>query len=192
MSRSCPVVMVTPSLSDPGGIASVVAAYRDSELATRWDIRVVETVRGQGAWRHVHGWLGVLRACWTIAAEGSCLVHVHMSFGGSFWRKACVLAWARALGRPSVLHLHGSRFHTWATSGSATRQRTVRRVFAMPDAVVVLSASWAERVRQFAGRADAVVLPNPAVVPPTVSQGRTDGPWCSSAVWENARASTSW
>ena len=39
----------------------------------------------------------------------------------------------------------------------------------------VLSASWAERVREFAGRADAMVLANPAVVPPTVSQGRADG-----------------
>jgi len=177
MSRGCSVVMVTPSLSDPGGIASVVSAYLDSELAKRWDVRVIETVRGQGAGRHLRGWLGVLKACWTITADQSCLVHVHMSFGASFWRKACVLKLAKALGRPCVLHLHGSRFHTWATSGSSTRERAVRRVFAMPDAVVVLSASWAERVSQFAGRGNAVVLPNPAVVPPAVSQGRAHGRW---------------
>jgi len=176
MTRQCTVIIVAPSLSDPGGIASVVSAYMASDLPDRRSVQVVETVRGRGVRRHVRGWLGVVRALWAIAEERSCLVHVHMSFGGSFWRKAAIIAWAKLLRRPALLHLHGSRFHTWATSGTAVRRMAVRRVFGMADCVVVLSRSWAERVSGFAGRDDAVVLPNPALVPERASSGRDGGP----------------
>ena len=176
MKDRCTIVMVTPGLSDPGGIASVVSAYLGSDLAKRWQLRVVETVRGQGFLRHLRGWSGVLRACFVVGAERHCVVHVHMSSGGSFWRKACVLSWSRMLDRRCILHLHGSRFHTWALSGGAFRRSAVRRVFAMPDEVVVLSESWARRVSEFSGRQEAVVLPNPATVPEAVSVGRMDGP----------------
>jgi len=172
MSRRCPVVMVTPALSDQGGIASVVTSYFESPLAQEWDITLIETVRGRGVLRHVRGLIGVVKACNAIARRDRCLVHVHMSFGGSFWRKACVIAFARRLGRPTILHLHGSKFASWAVGAGSVRSSAVRRVFGMADTVVVLSESWRCLVAEFAGRDDGIVVPNPVAIPDATSTGR--------------------
>lgn len=171
MSERHEVIMVSPGIAEKGGISSVVRSLMDSELATTWRIRQIDTVRGAGLLRHLHGLVGVVRALLAVAYRPSVVVHVHMSYGGSFWRKAVVLAAARAWGRGSVLHLHGSRFHTWAASGTTIRARAVRRVFSWPDAVVVLSASWADRVREFSGREDCVIVPNPVTIPTGISSG---------------------
>jgi len=172
VTRGCKIIMVTPSLTDQGGIASVVTSYAESSLARDWDVQLIETVRGAGVVRHLHGIGGVIRACVAVARNKSCLVHVHMSYGGSFWRKGAVIAFAHILKRRSVLHLHGSRFHTWATGGSSFRSSAVKRVFGMADKVVVLSESWRALVAQFAERADGVVVPNPVTIPADVSTGR--------------------
>jgi len=156
---------VTPSLADRGGIASVVSTYAESELADRFRLVVCETVRGAGIGRVARGTVGVVRAALKVAVTPGCVVHVHMSAGGSFWRKSVVLWTAHLLGRRSVLHLHGSRFHVWAIGGSRARAGAVRRVFSWPDAVIVLSESWRERVCSFSRRCDGVVVPNPVPIP---------------------------
>lgn len=174
--RSSPhVIMVTPSPEDKGGIASVVTALMGSELSRRNTITVVSTVSGSGVLRHVRGWSGVLRACWLTASDPDALVHVHMSYGMSFWRKSAVLLTARIFHRPSILHLHGSRFHTWAADGGPIRRWCVKRAFSLCTVVVVLSRSWAQRVEEFSGRSDAVVVANPVAVPGELTTGASSG-----------------
>lgn len=168
MSR---VVVVTPSLSEPGGIASVVNSHLRSSLAEHFDLHVVETVRGSGPVRHVRGVWGVIKACAEVMRPSTCLVHVHMSVGASFWRKAAVLAVARGARKPTVLHLHGGRFPGWVSAGAAARARRVARVFARADVVVVLSETWVETVARVTGRANAVVVHNPVDAPALPSDG---------------------
>ncbi len=170
MAERHTIIHVTPSLADKGGIASVVSTYSESTLASRYRLVVCETVRGSGIGRVARGGIGVLRAAARVLGTRGCLVHVHMSSGGSFWRKTVVLWVARLAGRRSILHLHGSRFHAWAEGGSRLRAMAVRRVFGWPDAVIVLSESWRDRVCGFSGRCDGMVVPNPVIVPKEPSQ----------------------
>ncbi len=163
------IVVITPALSEPGGIASVVSAHLRSPLALRYRLEVIETVRGQGLWRHVRGAWGVIRGCIAAVAPSTCLLHVHASVGASFWRKATVIQVARLAGKPTLLHLHGGRFVRWVEAGGEARKRRVSRVFASADAVAVLSDTWGATVEGLTGRRDAVVLPNPVDIP--VSSG---------------------
>lgn len=165
------VIVVTPSPRDKGGIASVVNALMGSTLPSRYAIRVVSTVSGSGIMRHLRGWGGVARACGLIASTPGAIVHVHMSYGMSFWRKAVVVFAARVFRRPSIVHLHGSRFHSWVASGGPVRRVGVRSTFRGCTMVVVLSESWARRVEAFSGRRDCVVLPNPVAIPDSPTSG---------------------
>ncbi len=167
------VIMIGPSIDDPGGIASVLQSYISSDLPRLVDLVLIETARGRGLFRHLRGLVGTARAIAAAVSTPGAIVHVHMSFGGSFWRKSAVLIAAHLAGRSTMLHLHGSRFHTWAAAG-ALRRRMVRYVFGLSDVIVVLSQSWAERVRALSGRSDAVVLENPVGIPAHVSSGRGD------------------
>jgi hypothetical protein len=114
---------------------------------------------------HSHWRSGLLtaRALLTVLTlpRGSA-VHVHLSQGGSFARKAVILsgAWARGLRR--VVTIHGPDFEGFATA----HPRLVARVLGMASAVTVLSEPDLALVRELAPRTPSEVLLNPMQIAP--------------------------
>ena len=68
---------------------------------------------------------------WKLKRRGEVdLLHINLAAGGSAIRKAFLARFARRLGVPYVLHLHGSRFHQfWPSAGPYVRN-LVDRMFA--------------------------------------------------------------
>lgn len=165
MSGGRALLVVTPRLDAPGGIASVVNTLLAGGLRDRYDCRVVETVgSGSAPTRAVQSVAGMAAAVMSVARlpERS-VVHLHMSHGGSFTRKSLIARFARLRGHRVVLHVHGSRFHLFA--GDPRRVVRVRGALEAADRVVVLSATWAERIRVLAPAARVQVIENPVVIP---------------------------
>ena len=48
------------------------------------------------------------------------ILHINLSTHGSTYRKIALAAWARALGVPYVLHLHGGRYERFLEASSPT------------------------------------------------------------------------
>lgn len=164
MSTSSRVLMVGPSLSAAGGITSVMKTLLESGLSDRFEIQVVSTTGfGTGVISRLREVALVLAACVAVLS-GRPLVHLHMSSRGSFLRKATILWWAKLWGRKTLIHLHGGKFHIFATQNPVTRL-LVRRTFCAADAVAVLSPEWQERIREITGREDIIVMPNPVFIP---------------------------
>lgn len=168
MSSPTRILMVGPSLSAAGGITSVMKTLVESGLADRFDIQVVATTGfGTGPLSRIRELGHVFMACAAVLS-GRPLVHLHMSSGGSFLRKAMILWWAKLWRRPTLIHLHGGKFHIFATQNPLTRW-LVRHTFCAADAVAVLSPEWCDRIRLITGRNDIIVLPNPVFVPSTTT-----------------------
>lgn len=90
------------------------------------------------------------------------LLHIHLSNGGSGYRKSVLGKLARALRIPYVLHLHGIQFREfWATTNPVLQKELVR-LHEGSARIIVLGQYWAgvilERVPAVADR--IVVLPN--------------------------------
>jgi phenylacetate-CoA ligase len=165
----CAVLEVGPERGGQGGIASVLRMYGESSLNTLFDMRFIAT---RSKRRGVLGWwdmvLGVGRACWAVIfLPGRVVVHVHMASNGSFARKSVVLLVARLRGRPTLLHLHGGQFADFAAGQGSVGRWFIREVFKSAQIVAVMSSQWQLWVKEWIGRDDAVVLPNPVVVPET-------------------------
>lgn len=169
------IIQVGPDLTAQGGVASVIRTYAESSLARDYDIRFATTWRpGKGVGVLAGQVNGVLSTTLKVVFyRGPLLVHVHMASRGSFWRKAVVLSAAMLRGRPTILHLHGGGFESFARSGSWLRRQSIRQIFANATVVAVLSPQWREKVAEFAARPDAIVLPNPVCVPSSRSCGST-------------------
>lgn len=168
MSSSTRVLMVGPSLSAAGGISSVMRTLVESDLSNRFDIQVVATTGfGTGPIARVREIGCVLSSCAAVLS-GRPIVHVHMSSRGSFLRKSTVLWWAKLWRRQTLIHLHGGKFHIFATQNPLT-QWLVRRTFRAADAVVVLSPEWQQRIHEITQRDDIIVLPNPVFIPATTT-----------------------
>jgi glycosyltransferase involved in cell wall biosynthesis len=167
------LLVVTPRLDAPGGIAAVVNTLLDGGLRAMYDCRVVETVgSGSAVTRGLQSAVGVAAALVSVARlPARSVVHLHMSHGGSFTRKVFIARFARLRGHRVVLHVHGSRFHIFAADpGRAVR---VRGALEAADRVVVLSATWARRIRAVAPAARTVVVENPIVLPAIDRPGAT-------------------
>ena len=86
---------------------AVIAALLRSPLAERYRFDAIPTYRDSQPLRRLLLFAGSLLALirW-CAGPGPRIVHVHMAARGSMYRKAAVVAVARAMQRPVVLHVH--------------------------------------------------------------------------------------
>jgi len=74
------------------------------------------------------------------------LLHINVAGGGSTYRKAALALWARALGVPYIVHLHGSRFReTWPTSAPVVGG-LLNALFTQSRRIVVLGKVWADYI----------------------------------------------
>lgn len=70
------------------------------------------------------------------------VVHINVAARGSTWRKILFGRVAGMLGRPVILHLHGSGYNEFYASLSPSLQSRVRSFFNCCSTVVVLSRFW--------------------------------------------------
>jgi len=146
----------------PGGMAEVVASLRRSGLFARYPTRLITTHRRTHLAGRLAIALGALaQLAWLLATFRVALVHAHVAMRGSFWRKALLLALARAFGVPTVVHLHGSTFvEFYERECGPLRRRLVRRTLERAAAVIALSEHWRAYLAGIVPAARVVVIPN--------------------------------
>lgn len=164
------VIMLGTAPGSAGGVAAVIAGYREAGLEQRW--RVVYLVT------HVDGTWGRKLLC-LVRAFGQflrallrhdvALVHAHSASRWSFRRKSLFLLLARWAGVPTVLHLHGGEFDRFYTRESTALGRAfIRHVLRRCDRIIVLSAQWQDFITDLVGSERVVCIGNGVPVPNVV------------------------
>jgi len=163
----------------PGGISAVVDAYRAAGLFDRWAVRYIAThEQGPSLSKLTTAGWALGRFAGLLLAGRVALVHVHMAFGASVWRKGVFVLLALLARRPVVTHVHGSDFVEFYTQGCGPVGKwLVRRLLERSDAVVALSSQWVASVHGIAGAAPVRRIWNPVVLgesPPRSRRGRDE------------------
>jgi len=142
-----------------GGMTQVVNAY----LRWRFDHAQVEVVVSRDGSRGIRAALVALRGAIELIRlpRRNSVVVVHLSNDGSFVREGALLVLASLRRLPTVAHLHGSRF----TSYAARRPRTVRRVLRRADRVITLSEETTRAVVPMVGEERVRLVPNAVPAP---------------------------
>lgn len=165
------VCMIVPGFDVKGGIASVVSGYRGSELEERYQIHYVQTYCDGGKGAKLCKALGSYAA---FARELICfkpdLIHVHSSFGASFYRKLPFIWLASALHIPVVNHVHGSEICRFYHTAPAWEKRLKKNTFSKCDQVIVLSDYWKERLSCIVEESKISVIPNYGNLLPTAAK----------------------
>ena len=116
--------MVVPSFTAKGGITSVVNGYRNSQLTEDYDVRFIETYcDGSVIQKTSKALSAYLKFIYTALFWKPNLVHVHSSFGGSFYRKALIIEIASLSKIPVVNHVHGADFDEFYRKKSQKRRK---------------------------------------------------------------------
>lgn len=157
------VVMIGPSLSSKGGVASVCAEYRRSGLFSRLGIVFLPSYESGGSLHKLGIALtSAARLVGLLARKRVALVHVHMATGASIWRKLVYCVIAATAGVPYVVHLHSGKLPEYFDERCGPVRRWLfSRLLKFSAAVLVLTNERKTWLLQRDLRAPAIeVLPN--------------------------------
>lgn len=160
------VCMIVPNEAVKGGIASVVNGYRGSELERRCRVTYIESYQDGSKWdklkKALKGYAAFRRL---LRKDRPDLVHIHSSFGPSFYRKMPFILWSASRKIPVVNHIHGAEFDVFYENASEAKKKRVRRVYGKCTRLVALSEEWAARLAQIVPRERIDILENYCRIP---------------------------
>lgn len=150
-----------PDPEELGGIATVLRTFDQHQIGGT--VRVYATWNQRGfastLWAVTQS---MLRLC---ALPRRAIVHVHLSYDGSFVREGAVVVVSSLLGRPTIANLHGGRFPEFA----ARHRWLARFVLRRASVVCPLTDEADAIVRSLDPAIRCQVIGNPVPVPGTIS-----------------------
>lgn len=174
------VCMVVPDRNVKGGIASVVNGYREQGFGNGYEIIYVESYCDGSRWKKLRkalkGYAAFLRV---LRSRKPDLVHIHSSFGPSFYRKIPFIYMASFKKIPIINHIHGAEFDAFYRKASPRKQKLVRKVYEKCRMLIALSDEWRGNLEMIVAPERITVLENycrlPGELPPEVSAGNMPG-----------------
>lgn len=160
------VCMIVPDAAVKGGISAVVNGYRGSALESRYRVTYIESYRDGSKWdklwKALKSYLVFRRLLKTDRPD---LVHIHSSFGPSFYRKMPFILWSASRRIPVVNHIHGAEFDVFYEKASEAKKRRIQKVYGKCARLVALSEEWAGRLAEIVPRDRIDILENYCKIP---------------------------
>ena len=155
------ICMIVPEREVKGGIASVVSRYYESSLNDEYMVTYLTSYRDGTKVQKLGKALSCYRAFQKLLrTDPPDLVHVHSSFGPSFYRKLPLIRMAKKKGIPVVNHIHGSDLEGLYYGRGEARRNLIRETYEGCDRLIVLSDHWKEELLKIAPKADIRVISN--------------------------------
>ena len=160
------ICMIVPNPGVKGGIASVVNGYRGSLLEQQHEIVYVESYRDGTKWQKLwKAFSGYVSFLWQILSNRPDVVHIHSSFGPSFYRKIPFIYLSCFYRIPVVNHIHGAEFDSFYQNASPGKKRQVQKVYGKCSRLIVLSQEWKTLIAQIVPEDRIDVLENYCILP---------------------------
>lgn len=159
------ICMVVPSFSAKGGIAAVVSGYRGSELEKRFKIKYIETYcDGSYIKKTIKAITSYMIFIKELLIRKPDIVHIHSSFGASFYRKALFIKLAAMKGMPVINHIHGADFDDFYKNRSAKTKNKIRLLYDKCDILIALSDEWKKNLSELVPENKINIIENYSVI----------------------------
>jgi glycosyltransferase involved in cell wall biosynthesis len=156
-------LMLGPDPSAQGGIASVIAVYRQARLIDGIETEFLPTFRtGRPLVRLWVALSALMRVTRWLLYGRVRLLHVHVAQRTSFYRKSLFVALAGFFGVPVILHLHSGEFEEfYERHCGPLRQAYVRWVLRRASVLIALSGARAQWLARTVPGVRVEVIHNP-------------------------------
>lgn len=162
MKRVC---MVVPNRMVKGGIAAVVNGYRGSQLEKDYEITYVESYKdGSKFDKLLKGICGYFHFAYVLMFHKPDLVHIHSSFGPSFYRKMPFIYMASWRKIPIVNHIHGADFDEFYVNAPEEKKAKIKKIYSKCNILIALSGEWKERLSQIVSEDRIEIIENYSVL----------------------------
>lgn len=160
------ICMIVPQADVKGGIATVVNGYRKLGIGKEYDLSFVESYcDGSKAKKLKKACSGYGKFVKELLFHKPDIVHIHSSFGPSFYRKLPFIYLARWRGIRIINHIHGAEFDAFYVQASKRKRKWIEKAYAQCDVLVVLSEEWKERIGTIVSADKIEVIENYCHIP---------------------------
>ena len=155
------VCMIVPNPMVKGGIAAVVNGYRGSQLEKDYEITYVESYKdGSKFEKLMKGVCSYFRFAGVLLFYKPDVVHIHSSFGPSFYRKMPFIYMASWANIPIVNHIHGADFDNFYVNASEEKKEKIKKVYNKCSLLIALSDEWKVRLSQIVPNEKITIIEN--------------------------------
>jgi glycosyltransferase involved in cell wall biosynthesis len=98
------------------------------------------------------------------------IVHIHMSYKGSFIRKYQIHKLCKKYGIPDIIHLHGSEFKKWYDASGDNMKKKIRILLRECDRFIVLGDKWNSIIKKIEPETKTVIVQNTVKIPESTVQ----------------------
>lgn len=161
------ILMLGNDSSVRGGITSVISQL----LAHDWSTENVEMkfIPTYVETNNVKKILFFMKALGKIKKEFKAnkpdVVHMHMSYKGSFTRKYILHNLCKNNRIPDVIHLHGSEFKKWFDESDNKKKEQIRTLLRESASFIVLGEKWNQIVKEIEPNTNTLVVSNTVHIP---------------------------
>lgn len=159
------ICMVVQAPMTKGGIAAVVNGYRGSQLEKDYKIIYVESYKdGSKLTKLLKGIKGYFYFAKILLVDKPTLVHIHSSFGASFYRKIPFIYMASWAKLPIINHIHGADFDEFYVNASEKKKKCIKKIYGKCSKLIALSVEWSERLSQIVPTEKIEVIENYSIL----------------------------
>lgn len=161
------VLMLGNDPSVKGGITSVISQL----LAHDWnsegiDMKFIPTYVETNNVRKILFFVKALRRInKELKTNRPDVVHMHMSYKGSFTRKFFLHKLCKKNNIPDIIHLHGSEFKKWFDESDDKKKEQIQTLLKESAGFIVLGDKWNKAVKEIEPKTNTVVVSNTVHIP---------------------------
>ena len=166
MNLKVKICMVGPDPKVMGGVASVVSGYLNSSMVREFDLKYISSHKdGSKLKKLMVAAIAYLTFIWMCIFNRPDIIHIHSSFGASFYRKMFFIIIGKWFSVPVINHIHGAEFDEFFTNASERKKRLVAKIYKKCDVIIVLSREWKNKLKSEIKGLDIRVVENFSIVP---------------------------
>ncbi|VVB51535.1 Trehalose synthase [uncultured archaeon] len=166
------IIMLGPSPTAKGGMATVTDIYRRSGLFEIWPTTYLTTYRDGNAWTKIQTvTTAYLRFTRLLLGDRVQLVHAHVASYTSFWRICLFIFTALPLRPKIIIHVHSGSFGRFYEQSGPIRKKIIRFTLDKADRIIVLTDYTKRMMSNITSNTKIVSVPNP-YIPETSFKGK--------------------
>ena len=161
------VLMIGNHKSNKGGMTSVITQILDYNWKKESiNLEFIPTyINSNNICKALFFAWSYLRIVFCFIFNKPDVVHMHMSYKGSFSRKFYIHNLCKFFGVKYIIHLHGSEFKKWYDTCDESKQQKIKTLFNESLCTFVLGENWKNILREICPSANITILRNAIKIP---------------------------
>lgn len=160
------ILMCSSARSEKGGMNSVIDQLMDHDWNSGFQFSYLAThISGNTIKKSIYFMISYVKLNILLVIDKFDIIHIHMSYKGSFHRKYYVTKLCKTYNKKVIIHLHGSEFKDFYNSGDGKLKKKIEELFTIADLTIVLGNDWKRFIHSIAPKAKVTVINNAIALP---------------------------